>query len=379
MKILYYYWNENMKDDIVDAFEKMGHLVILIDRKAARYDVDPEFDEYMDMTLKDGYDLIFSMDYFPLLSNAAERNSIPYAAWISDCPALTLYSKTVRNKNTFIFSFDMAQMNGLLNRGANAFHLPLGVNSDRLSKVSHDGFKNDVTFLGSLYNNSDYELRQLNYLPDELKGYIDGIVASQLEIYGFNLIEKTFTEEKAEEMSKYAKVDFGKNFEIKNTELFRQWILKKVTVEERQSLLSSIGTIFNLTMYSEKEPSDIKCIFKGYADYIKEMPYIFAESKINLNFSLRTITSGLPLRISDVLASGGFLITTFQPELPYYFENHKSIVWFDSRENLLELINYYIKHDEERIHIQEEGTAIAREVFSYERLFNIMFGKIFKK
>lgn len=380
MKILYYYWTENMKDDIVDVLEKMGHLVMVIDKKMKSYDTDSEFDEYIDSILKDGYDLIFSMDYFPLLSNAAERNGLPYAAWISDCPQLTLYSKTVKNKNTYIFSFDMNQMNSLLRRGVKAFHLPLGVNSERLAKTTVDPNMNyDVTFLGSLYNNGYYELGQIKHMPETLSGYIDGIVASQLEIYGFNLIDRTFTEEKVKEMEKIARLDFGPNYEVNISDIYKQWILKKVTIEEREKLLSSVGTLFNLTLYSESDPGDIKCDYKGYASYRYEMPSVFMSSKINLNFSLRTITSGLPLRVTDVLACGGFLITNYQPELPYYFENNKSIVWFENRENLLELIDYYLKHEDERQHIQAEGTSIAREVFSYERLLKIMFGKIFKK
>lgn len=380
MKILYYYWSENMRDDVVEALENMGHFVMIIDRKMQKYDEDPEFDEYIDSTLLEGFDLIFSMDYFPLLSNAAERNGIPYASWISDCPNLTLYSKTVKNKNTFIFSFDMVQMNELLKRGANAFHLPLGVNSKRLSMTHKNDYMNfDVTFLGSLYNNGYYELGQIKNIPDELKGYIDGIVSSQLEIYGFNLVGKAFSEEKVEEMKNIARIDFGPGYDVNVGDIYKQWILKKVTIEERYRLLSSIGMLFNLTLFSESDPGDIKCDYRGYANYYTEMPEVFMSSKINLNFTLRTITSGLPLRVSDVLASGGFLITNFQPELPYYFENNKSIVWFENRENLLELIDYYLRHDAEREHIKEEGTAIAREVFSYERLIKIMFAKIFKK
>ena len=254
MKILYYYWTENMKDDIVEVLENMGHLVMVVDKKMKSYDKDSEFDEYIDSVLKDGYDLIFSMDYFPLLSTAAERNGVPYAAWISECPQLTLYSKTVKNKNTFIFSFDMNQMNSLLKRGVKAYHLPLGVNTARLSKTKADpNMKYDVTFLGSLYNNGYYELGQIKHMPDELKGYIEGIAASQLEIYGFNLIDKTFSEEKVQEMAKIARLDFGPNYEVNIGDIYKQWILKKVTIDERSE--------FHLAYHYVRPPAScVRCI-----------------------------------------------------------------------------------------------------------------------
>ena len=53
----------------------------------------------------------------------------------------------------------------------------------------------------------------------------------------------------------------------------------------------------------------------GYADYYEQMPKIFRLSDVNLNISLRTIQTGIPLRVLDVLACGGFLISNYQEEL----------------------------------------------------------------
>ena len=55
-------------------------------------------------------------------------------------------------------------------------------------------------------------------------------------------------------------------------------------------------------------------------DYVTEMPYVFTTSKINLNISVKGIQSGMPQRVIDVMASGGFLLSNYRPALVEYFE-----------------------------------------------------------
>lgn len=108
---------------------------------------------------------------------------------------------------------------------------------------------------------------------------------------------------------------------------------------------------------------------------MKQMPEIFYTSKINLNITLRSIISGIPLRVIDILGSGGFCLTNFQPELPEYFTNNENIVWYESQEDLFEKIIYYLKNDTERERIANSGHELAKKLFSYD----ILFSKIFEE
>ena len=86
----------------------------------------------------------------------------------------------------------------------------------------------------------------------------------------------------------------------------------------------------------------------GSVDYWSEMPKVFRYSKINLNFTIPNIKSGLPLRIFDVLGAGGFLLTNYQAELPDHFEIGKDLACFESEAELVEKCSYYLAHEEER-------------------------------
>ena len=45
------------------------------------------------------------------------------------------------------------------------------------------------------------------------------------------------------------------------------------------------------------------------------MPYVFRNSRINLNITLRSIKSGIPLRCMDIYGAGGFLLSNYQTDL----------------------------------------------------------------
>lgn len=85
--------------------------------------------------------------------------------------------------------------------------------------------------------------------------------------------------------------------------------------------LSLLGSRYKVNLYSGDKDVDIKGINQcGYVDYYSQMPAAFSQAKVNVNISLKTIRTGIPLRVLDILSCGGFLITNFQEELLEYFE-----------------------------------------------------------
>ena len=144
---------------------------------------------------------------------------------------------------------------------------------------------------------------------------------------------------------------------------------KKVTMNERKNLLTLLGQHYSVDLYSGSEPpAEMKVNYLGTVDYYSEMPKIFASSKININITLRSIHTGIPLRVIDILGAGGFCLTNYQTELPGYFENGRELVWFESPEDLLDKAEYYLSHEDEREHIARNGREAAEKIFSYDRL-----------
>lgn len=164
---------------------------------------------------------------------------------------------------------------------------------------------------------------------------------------------------------------------------------KKVTVEERRILLSEVAKRFgdktesrrnlvydgrtdrkfDIRLYTDSDTTalpELDALSCGTVDYHTQMPLVFAGSRINLNISLRSIHSGIPLRVLDIMACGGFVLSNWQPEIEEYFVDGVEIVTFDSLEDCIEKIAYYLIHEEERKHVAAAGRRKIQELFSYQ-------------
>ena len=70
----------------------------------------------------------------------------------------------------------------------------------------------------------------------------------------------------------------------------------------------------------------------------------------------------------DVLGAGGFLVTTWQEELDDYFVDGQDLVVAHTPEEIGELIEYYLNHEDERKQIALNGQTKACRYFDYRNL-----------
>ena len=378
LRILYYTWEELTKDDILEVFHRLDYAITVCNHPFTKYEEDEQLIEAVIRAAREGKcEYIFSFNYFPDLSRAAKKLGIIYVCWCFDSPMLTLWSKTVQNECNRIYTFDYMLMDYLKKKGIKTVsYKPLACNTHRMEREflrNEPHFEHQITFLGNLYNDRYDFYGKVKYLPDYLKGYVDAAIEAQLQIYGMDIISSTVNEKIGSELLKYLKFNMSDNYLSCDREILLNMIRRHVTVIERKRLLSVIGEFFPLDIYSQKKPEDIKGKYLGYAGYFTEMPKVFRNSKINLNFTLRTILSGIPLRVIDIMGAGGFCMTNYQAELQEYFENGRDIVWFEDPEDLFERIKYYLTHDAERTKIAENGNTIIKNCFSYDAVVPTLF------
>lgn len=116
-----------------------------------------------------------------------------------------------------------------------------------------------------------------------------------------------------------------------------------------------------------------------------EMVKMFSRSKISLGFSevivqnkeeKNAIKRHIRLRDFEAPMSGAFYMTGHQKELEQYFRVGKEIVCYDTKEELLEKVKYYLEHEEEREKIRLAGYKRALRDHTWERRFDELFTKI---
>lgn len=94
-------------------------------------------------------------------------------------------------------------------------------------------------------------------------------------------------------------------------------------------------------------------------------PYVYKCSKINLNMSLRSIKSGMPLRVFDIMGSGGFLLSNFQSDFLDYFVPGDDFAFYDSQKDLIEKIDYYLRNDAERTQMAASAHKKVQEAHTF--------------
>ena len=134
-----------------------------------------------------------------------------YISWVYDTPHLTLFSPSVESEYVKLFIFDKNQYSEMKERKYRGlFHLPLAVNVERLVRQlgkldKKIQYINEISFVGSLYEKNMY--RQVQYLPEYLRGYIEGIIVAQQKVYGYNFVQEVIEEKISVELGKYVKMN----------------------------------------------------------------------------------------------------------------------------------------------------------------------------
>ncbi|MDE7283231.1 MAG: glycosyltransferase [Lachnospiraceae bacterium] len=389
MEILIYRYNSICEPDVIQVFESFGITVHQEKTEMTDKSVTPAqcAEKVAGWILSHKLSFIFSINFYPAISYTCNRLKVPYVCWSVDSPVAELFSNALKNEWNRIFLFDRAQYEFFHPYNPeNIYYLPLAVNVKRLEKVimgmtdeDYQKYDSDVSFVGSLYSEKcKYDNLVLS---DYTKGYVNGLIQAQMKVYGYNFIYDVLPEHIINEIAA-ADPGFYKGQDVfMDTDRYlaaHQYIGMKLANVERLATLKKLSEHFNVSLYTRSDASMLPNVHvKGGVDTLTQMPKVFHASKINLNMTMRPIETGLSLRIWDILGSGGFLLTNYQAEIPEYFEIGKDLEVYESMEDLIYKINYYLNHEAERLEIALNGYEKTAAHHTYEmrlaKMLQILF------
>ena len=383
MHILYIDWACFGKANVLDTLKSLGHQVTCFSHPEYHNRKSESFEKNFDCFVKGKhFDLCFSFNYFPVVSESCKKHDIIYVSVTYDSPYIFLYSLTILNQNNYIFTFDKQEYLTLRNGGiSNVYYITLPANITPPKRLdSHNinlkRYTSDVSFVGSLYTEKHNLFERLNGISDYTRGYLEGIMNAQLKIHGYNFIEEVLTPDILSDLNRTMPFEaICGGAETPQYLYANYFISRKLTAMERQQTLSTIASAFPLNIYTwqTKERTISNAAYMGPVDYYNEMPYVFANSKINLNITLRSIKSGIPLRAMDIMGAGGFLLTNFQSDFLDYFVPGEDFVYYDSQEDLLNKIDYFLSHEKERKEIAQNGQERVCNEHNYFAFFQKIF------
>lgn len=139
-------------------------------------------------------------------------------------------------------------------------------------------------------------------------------MAAQQQIYGYFFLEKLLTQNILDDLQKSIPYQPMSDGTESAAYVYANYFLcRKITSNERISLLKAISEHFPLKLYTHHPAKELpKAEFVGPVDYYNTMPLVFQNSRINLNITLKSIQTGIPLRCMVIMGSGSFLLTIFK-------------------------------------------------------------------
>ena len=375
MEILIYEQKHYGVDEITKSFRKLFYNVdkITLEMKDNLYD-NVFREKLMEVLENKKYDFVFSFNFYPIISNVCDRAGIKYVSWVYDSPLISLYSYTIINKCNYVFLFDREVFFELKNVGINTvYYLPLAVDTERLDNyiARREEYKCDISFVGSLYDEPKNALysRLYDNLSDYMRGYLDALVNVQMNLYGINILKDNLTEQVVRELQKSINVTTNPDGVETPAYTYAEYFLsRRVTELERKKIIEELSAEHQFYLYTRDDAKKIGLSTnKGPVDYYDNMPYVFKNSKINLNITLKSIKTGIPLRVFDIMGSGGFLLTNYQSDMMECFEHNVDFVYYEDIKDLKNKVNYYLEHDEERAIIAKNGYEKVKRDHSYDR------------
>lgn len=382
MNILLHDFGSFINNDMLSTLKKLGHHV-----KNTHSQLDAHDDKYNDLPTERiikseldnyKYDCVITTNILPVVARVCCEKEVPYIAWSFDSPIEEITDEYASFPTNHFFLYDRIEAETFKNRGFDCFHhMPLAVNCERLDLVKRNDprYKCDISLVGKLYESP---LRGLtSSISDYLSGYLDGIVNMQRNIYGAYLIDELITDELLDVINKSYKAK-EKGQPLMTKAQLSYLIATYITRLDRITLLKLLSARHDAVLFTYPLSKDEKNLLKGVriekpVSYLEEMPKVFKASKINLHPPLKSIKSGISLRALDIMGCGGFLLSSYIPELAENFILGEEIVLYESIEDACEKADYYLKNGDERKSIAKAGYEKVKKDFRYEDRFNKMF------
>lgn len=388
MKILFMEWKSLGQKDIIVEFESRGWEVHLypFPREKENTRLNQELCEKLIRAIAGGhYDFVFSFNYFPVISIACNACNVKYVSWTFDSPFIQLYSNTINFPYNYVFIFDKGTCRDLWDKGVNTvYYLPMAAPVERYDSYEvTEGIRNhyqtQISFVGSTYQekkNRFYE--RLEGISEYTKGYLDGCIQMQKNIYGAFLMDKVLSAPVMDDMLKHCPLVVNEDgFETLEWVYAHYFLARHVTSLERGEVLRMLSEKFQVDLYTyENTPNLPKVRNKGTAEVMQEAPLIYKCSKINLNISLKSILTGIPLRSFEIMGSGGFLLSNYQEDYLELFQPDEDFVYYTDYEELMEKTEYYLSHEKERKEIAENGYYRVKAEHTYKNRVDTIWNVI---
>ncbi len=375
---------------IMCALDRMGHETgaypVPLEKIGGDGEGEKEEKKLREFLKNNRVDFVISNIFAPSVAQTTYELGIKFALYGMDSPMYETYLPVYpRYDNCYLFFFDRREYEMAKRKGyTNVYHMPLAADvawTEKLVITDEEIRKYgcNVSFVGSLYSDNVYD-RYLKRFPATVQQiFTEMMEESAFQWDGRDRLGERLTPELATLVKNTCPELYTRPYELSDEYYLKGYFFgRKLTHIERALLLQLLAGQYDIHLYTRND--DI--VPEGIRRFpeVSQMTgafKVFYSSKINLNITLRSIESGIPLRIFDIMSVGGFVLTNYQEEIPDLFAEGKEIVTFKTPEELIDKADYYLKHDTKRINIGINGYKKVKKCYTYEhqlqKIISILF------
>ena len=333
------------------------------------------------------YDFAISFNFFYIVSDICQKHALFYLSWIYDSPQAELYHRALHNPVNLIFVFDRSLLSRLRGLGrANLFYQPLAADTEgiaglQITEEDMSKYGRQISFVGHMYEDNHYN-RTVGSMPTEVRNQMQTYLTQQLCRWEIKRPWPVLSKQATEYYKTLSPEGARQAYRMPLEEYFGCILLSRKLAEmERLTAIQRLAAICPVTVFTNSRSDFLNMTeaeVLGPVDYSDQMRKVFHLSRINLNFTMPSIETGIPLRVMDIMSVGGFCLTNAQAEVEELFEVGKEIEVYHDLDELCGKCLYYLRHEDARLQIAMQGYQKVAGMYSYRRSLQNMIGELEK-
>ena len=149
---------------------------------------------------------------------------------------------------------------------------------------------------------------------------------------------------------------------------------------QRMDLLMALAArgisidVFGDELWSRASRPNLR--YRGVACNRRDCPRIYARSKINLNITSRQSITSLPVRVFDVLAAGGFLLTDRREDIERLLMPGRDAIVFEEVDDLARKSGFISIMKTSGIRIGRTGRETVLANYTFDRILPAMLDRV---
>ncbi|MDY6973027.1 MAG: glycosyltransferase [Thermodesulfobacteriota bacterium] len=352
-----------LMQEIVNASEALGHHIksIIIERKAevARNEF---VEKLLRVLIEFKPDFVLTTNHLGfdregILTDLLTTLEIPFASWYVDSPMLIIkhYERNI-SPYCAIFLWDEDYISDIRALGFDNIHyLPLATDTHIFRPVAKrknplSSQANQISFVGnSMVNKVRQKLDRMK-IPVEYEGMVEEIGRAFADST-FRNVSEILDKRPYSEHTFINEMHDGKRIDFEALIMWQATLIHRLRNVEMLAPFGAVirgdqgwHTLLNGSYQIGPELS-----------YYSDLSFFYNVSEINFNVTSTQMRNAINQRVFDVPASGRFLLTDYKGQLEELFAIGDEIICYREKEEIPELVKFYLDHDTLRRKIAERG------------------------